>query len=134
MSRLLSLQFYFTPRPDPNFQYTTITVILIVLLFAAGVGITIYRRKYAKDPIVKKLIRKIPARLTTFGSVLLFLLISREVALPILSMRILWIVLFAVFIWWALKVILNFKGEYQRRLSQKNHHAKQARFIPKKKR
>lgn len=133
MSNLLSLQFYFTSRPSADFKYTTLTVIIIALLFAAGFGISYYRKKRLKDAIAKKLIKKVPGRLFTFGSILLLLLLVREVAVPILAMRIWWFILGIVFIWWLVKVFTNYKKEYNRRLHQKQRHTKSTRFIPKQK-
>ena len=134
MERLLTFQYYFTPRPDPDFQFTKITLILIALFFVAGIAVKIYRKKYAKDQIVKKMIKRYPGRLFMFGTTLLFLLLVREAGIPFVSMRIWWFVLTIYIIYWAVKIMINFKKEYIRRMKQAGRHAIRAKYLPKKKR
>jgi len=133
MNKLLTLQYYFNTRPDPNFQFTKLTVILIILFFALSIGIKIYRKKYAKDPIVKKMIKRYPGRLLIFGTALLFLLVVREAGLPFLSMRIWWIALLVFVIYWMIRSMVNFRKEYKRRLGQAQKHSDKAKWLPKKK-
>ncbi len=133
MERLLTLKYYFSTQPDPNFQFTKVTVVLIVLFFVLCVAIKIYRNKYAKDPIIKKIIKRYPGKLFMFGSILLFLLLVREAGVPVVSMRIWWFLLLIYVIYWAVKILLNFKKEYRRRSKQMNSHAVQSKYLPKKK-
>jgi len=133
MERLLTLQYYFTPRPDPDFQFTKITLVLIVLFFVAAVGIRYYRKKIAKDPIIKKMIKRYPGKLMTFGSLLLFLLLVREAGIPFVSMRILWFALLIYVVYWAVKTFLNFKKDYRQRTGQARRHAKKSKYLPKRK-
>ncbi len=133
MERLLTLQFYFTPRPDPNFQFTKITLVFIALFFVVGIVIRIYRKKYSKDQIVKKMIKRYPGRLFTFGTVLLFLLLVRESGIPFLSMRFWWFALLIFVIYWAVKILINFKKKYMRRMKQAGSHAVRAKYLPKRK-
>lgn len=133
MERFLTLQYYFTPRPDPDFQFTKLVLAFIILFYLAAFAVWLYRKKYAKNPIIRKMIRHYPIRFLSFGSVLLFLLLSREVGLPFLSMRIWWFVLIIVFISWAAKIGLNFKKEYRSRLSKNEKKIKNSKYLPKKK-
>jgi hypothetical protein len=104
----------------------------VVLFFAGSFAVSYYRRKKAKDEIVKKMTKRTPGRLQLFGTILLFLLLVREAGIPFLSMRI-WMILFAIiFIWWALKFTLSFKKNYRFRLNQKVKHAKKLKYMPKK--
>lgn len=115
MERLLTLSFYFTPRPDPHFQHTKLVVVLIVVLFLASLGLRIYRRKYLKNEIWKKILRKPIAKMQTFALILLLLLIFRETGMPYLSMRI-WGMLWGLaFLYSCFKFLLGFKPEYHRR-------------------
>ncbi|MBN2096766.1 hypothetical protein JW752_05255 [Candidatus Peregrinibacteria bacterium] len=133
MERLLTLQYYFTPRPDPDFRFTKITLALIVLFFVAAVGVRYYRKKVAKDPIIKKMIKRYPGKLMTFGTLLLFLLLVREAGIPFVSMRFLWFALLLYVVCWAAKILLNFKKDYRRRIRQVHTHAERAKYLPKRK-
>jgi ABC-type multidrug transport system fused ATPase/permease subunit len=133
MDRLLTLQYYFTPRPDPVFKYTTLTLLLIALLIFLGIAIRVYRKKYVKDPIVKKMIKRYPSRFYIFAFILLFLLWAREAGIPYLSMRIGWFILFAVILVWAVKIALNFKKEYHFRSKQAHKNAQKGKYLPRKK-
>lgn len=134
MNRLLTLQYYFTSRPDPDFQFTKITVILIILFFATSIGLQIYRRKYLKDSIAKKIIKRYPSRLIAFGVILLGLLLSREAAIPYVSMRLWWFLLLIFIVYWTVKNALNFKSEYSKRLKKQHHNTAKSKYLPKKKR
>ena len=134
MDRLLTLKYYFTTRPDPNFQFTKLTLFIIALFFLLSLAIKIYRKKYAKDVILKKMIKRYPGRLLTFGTFLLLLLFFREAGIPFLSMRILWVIWLLILIYWVVKTLINFKKEYRHRLSQAKHHAAKKKYMPKKKR
>ncbi len=133
MHRLLTLQYYFTTRPDPDFQFTKITAALIILFFLLAIGIRIYRKKAAKDPIIKKMIKRYPGRLMTFGVILVFLLLSREAGIPFVSMRIWWFVLMIIVVWWAVKNLLTFRKDYKKRARQTKYRHEQSKYLPKKK-
>lgn len=134
MDRLLTFQYYFTTRPDPNFQFTKLTLFVIALFFLLSLAIKIYRKKYAKDVILKKMIKRYPSRLLTFGTFLLLLLFFRETGIPFLSMRILWVIWLLILIYWIAKTLINFKKDYLRRLNQAKQHAAKKKYMPKKKR
>lgn len=133
MEQLLTLQYYLSTKPNPDFQFTKVTLVLIVLFFGIGIGIKIYRRKYAKDQIVKKMIKNYPGKLFMFGTILLFLLLVREAGVPIVSMRLWWFALFLYILYWSVKILLNFKKEYKKRSRQANKHSESAKYLPKKK-
>jgi len=133
MNKFLTLQYYFTLRPDPNFQLTKLVVVLIILLFISSIALQIYRKKYVKDKIVKKILKRYPSRLNAFGVVLLLLLLSREAGIPFLSMRIWWFLLLLLMIYWLSKTIFNFKKEYSKRLFRQKQNQFKNKYIPKKK-
>lgn len=133
MERLLTLQYYFTPRPDSNFQYTKLTLLLIALLLIFSLAIKVYRKKHVKEAILKKMLKKYPNRFFSFALILLFLLVVREAGIPFLSMRLWWFLLFGYIIYWCIKVALNFKKEYHKRLTQTHHNKNYKKWIPKKK-
>lgn len=133
MDKLLTLNYYFDPSPGADFQFTKLTLVLIILLFLLSIAIRIYRRKYAKDAVLKKMLKRYPGRFFTFGIILLFLLLSREAGIPYLSMRFWWFVLFIYIIYWAVKVSLNCKKEYRHRLWQAQSSDALSKYLPKKK-
>ncbi len=133
MEKLLTLNYYLNTRPDPDFQHTKLTIIIIVLLFLLGFSIRIYRKKYAKDPVLKKLLKKYPSRFMGFGAVLLFLWLMREAGIPFVSMRLWWVILFIYVVYWAIKVGLNFRKDYYYRSKQADRNAVRKKYLPKKK-
>lgn len=134
MDRFLSLQYFFTSRPDPNFQYTKLVFAIGLILLICGVLLSLYRKKYLKNQIVKKMIRKYPGQLKTYGLLILILLLVRETGIPFLSMRIWWLVLAAFFLYSLLKFLFTFRGEYKKRLSQAEKRGLAKKYLPKRKR
>ena len=115
MERFLHFSYFFTPRPDPNFPYTKLTLALILLLVLGGVALNIYRKKRVRDEIKKKLLRRAPSLLQLYGALLLLLLFFRESGIPYLSMRVWWLLLFGFFIHSSLKFIFGFQRGQNRR-------------------
>ncbi|MBU0727408.1 hypothetical protein KKA95_01865, partial [Patescibacteria group bacterium] len=75
MERFLTLKYYFVALPDPNFQFTKLSLAVGLILIVAGFVLAIYRKKYLKDIIAKKLVRKYPGLLKTYGLLVLILLL-----------------------------------------------------------
>jgi hypothetical protein len=134
MDKFLSLGYFFTPRIDPNFQFTKLTLAVGLILFIAGVALSVYRKKYLKDEVTKKLIKKYPGLLRTYGLLTLVLLFARETGIPFVSMRILWVILAVFFLYSALKFAFTFKKEYQKRLTQAEKRGINKKYLPKRKR
>jgi len=134
MQQVLTLSYYFTPRPDANFQFTKVTILLIVVFYLLGFLIKLYRSKSTKDPIIKKMIRKYPGRMWLFGTLLLFLLLLRENGIPYLSMRIWWFLLLLYIMHWAIEILINFKKEYKRRMNQASQNRSKSKYLPRQKR
>lgn len=132
MDKFLTLQYYFS-HPSADFQYTKLTVVLIVLLFLLGIALKIYRKKYVKEAILKKMLKRYPSRFFAFGTILLLLLLVREAGIPILSLRIWWFALLLYIIYWAVKVCLNFRKQYRYRLKQAKMFDSKSKYLPKKK-
>ncbi len=133
MDKFLTLNYYLNTRPNPDFQYTKFALILIALLFVLGIVLKIYRSKYVKEVVLKKMLKKYPSHFFTFGTILLFLLLSREAGIPFISMRLWWFVLFIYIIYWSLKVCFTFGKEYKHRTTQaKKQHTKN-KYLPKRK-
>lgn len=133
MERFLSLKFYFTPLPDPNFQFTKITLGIGLLLLLVGIAMGIYNKKYLKDTICKKILKIYPGRLRLYGFLILLLLAFREQGIPYLSMRIWWFVVLACFIYTFGKLILTYKNQYKQRVGRQNQNVKKHKYLPKKK-
>jgi amino acid transporter len=133
MDKLLNYSYYFGIRPDSNFQFTKLTLALVVVLFLISIGIWYYRKKYVKDPVTKKIIKRYPEKIFTFGLILLCLLVSREAGIPILSMRVLSILFFLYVAYWVLKTLITFRKEYKERAKHLNMSDKKDKYLPKKK-
>jgi cell division protein FtsW (lipid II flippase) len=134
MDRFISLKYLLTPRPDPNFQFTKLIFAVGLILLAVGILLSFYRKKYVKNPIIKKMIRKYPGQLKTYGLLTLILLLVRETGIPFLSMRIWWFVLAAFFLYSLLKFVFTFKKDYKKRLHQAEKRGLVNKYLPKKKR
>lgn len=133
MDKLLSLSYYLEARPNPDFQFTKLTFVLIALLLVLSFGLNFYRKKYVKEAVLKKLLRKYPSRFMYFALALLILLGFREAGLPYLSMRIWWVALFLYIIYWSVKVGVKFNKEYTERLSKASKKATINKYLPRKK-
>lgn len=134
MDKYLTLKYFFTPRPDPNFQFTKLMFAIGLILVLAGIALSIYRKKYIKDPIAKKLIKKYPGHLKIYGILVLILLLLRKTGIPYLSMRVWWIVLAAFFLYSLFKFLFTFKREYKKRFRQAEKRGLVKKYLPKKKR
>ena len=134
MERFLTLRYYFIPLPDPNFQFTKLTLLIGSLLLLSGFALSIYRKKYLKDSITKKIIKAYPGKLRTYGLLVLMLLVFREMGIPYLSMRLWWFVLLFFFLYAVIKFAFSFKAEYRKRSEQVKKHASKSKYLPKKKR
>jgi ACR3 family arsenite efflux pump ArsB len=133
MDKLLSLGYYFSVHPDPDFHFTKLTLLVAGLFLLAALAIRIWRRKYAKDEVLRKMLKRYPGPLVTVSLTLLVLLLFREGGIPIFSMRIWWILLIVIFATWAVRNVLGLNKEYQDRKKQLHHHLAQAKYLPKKK-
>ena len=131
MDRFLSLKYFFTPRPDPDFQFTKLMLAIGLILLIAGIILAIYRKKYVKNQIIKKMIRKYPGQLKTYGLIVLILLLVRETGIPFLSMRVWWVVIAAFFLYSLLKFMFTFKKEYKKRLRQAEKQGLANKYLPK---
>ena len=133
MSKFLDLHYYFARLPDIDFRYTKISLALGLLLVIAGFALAYYRRKYMGDEIWKKIIRKYPGMLRTYGLLILLLLLFRETGIPYLAMRFWWFLLGAFFLYHLLKFAFTCKKEYRTRLQQAVKHSVGKQYLPKKK-
>jgi len=133
MERFLTLKYYFVALPDPNFQFTKLSLAVGLILIVAGFVLAIYRKKYLKDIIAKKLVRKYPGLLKTYGLLVLILLLVRETGIPYLSMRIWWFIVAAFFLYSLIKFLYTFKREYSKRVKQASKNQTVKKYLPKKK-
>jgi hypothetical protein len=133
MDKFLNISYYFSARPDPNFQFTKLTLLVAGLFLLAALAIRVWRRKYAKDEVLRKILKRYPGPLVSFSLALLVLLLFREGGIPLFSMRIWWVILIALFAYWAVRNLLGLKKEYSERKTQLHHHQAQAKYLPKKK-
>ena len=92
MERFLTLSYWLTRFPNPDFKYTKLSLAIGLLLILCGVALNIYRKKKVKEPVLKKMLKKYPGKLELFGFILLVLLYFRKVGIPYLAMRIWWLI------------------------------------------
>jgi hypothetical protein len=133
MERFLSLRYYFIPLPDPNFQFTKLTLAVGLILLIAGFVSAYYLKHKLKDPIAKKILKNYPGKLKIYGFVTLFLLGSRELGIPYLSMRIWWFILLVVFLYNAIKLGLSYKKDYEKRNNRLKKNQSKDKYLPGKK-
>ena len=133
MDRFLSLKYYFAAAPNADFQYTKATLIVGLGLIVIGLVLGYYRKKKMQDPVTKKVIRKHPGTLRTYGILVLILLLVREAGIPFLSMRFLWLILAGFFIFSILKALFTFRKEYRKRYSRAKKQGLVNKYLPKKK-
>lgn len=91
MDQLLTLSYYFAPYPNPNFQFSKITLAICALILVAGIALIFFRKKMGSSK-QQKWIRLYGKRLVNMGILGLALLFFREVGIPYFSMRIWWVV------------------------------------------
>jgi len=133
MERFLNLRYYFAPLPDPNFQFTKLILLIGALLILVGVACGIYRKKYLKDTVARKILKIYPGRLKLYGFLVLLLLVFREQGIPFLSMRLWWFVLLAFFLYTFLKLAFSYKREYAKRYERMKKNVSKQKYLPKKK-
>ena len=133
MERFLTLKYYFTPLPDPNFQFTKITLGIGLLLILLGFALSYLRKRRFKDPIVKKLLKPYGGKLRIYGFLVLILLVFREQGIPYLSMRIWWFILLGFFLYTFLKLALTYRSNYAERKKRFNKNETKQKYLPKKK-
>ncbi len=133
LDRFLTLHYYFDATPEMNFQYTKATLAVGLLLIIGGLALSIYRKKFLKDKIIKKMTRKQAGQLYTYGVIILFLLAIREANIPFLSMRIIWFILLGFFLNSAIRFGLTFGKEYNERIEKMKKQNIHNKYIPKKK-
>lgn len=133
MDRFLNLRYYFVPLPDPNFQFTKLTLLIGALLILCGVAMGIYRKKYLKDSIARKILKLYPGRLKLYGFLILLLLLFREQGIPYLSMRLWWFVVLALFLYTFLSLAFRYKQEYSKRQKRMKKNAAKHKYLPRKK-
>lgn len=134
MERFLTLRYYFIPLPDPHFQFTKLTLLIGVLLLLGGFALGIYRKKYLKDMIARKILKPYPGLMRLYGFLVLMLLVFREMGIPYLSMRIWWFVLLAFFLKSLLRFALGYRPQYSKRAEREKKKSGKDKYLPKKKR
>lgn len=133
MNNILTIKYFLESHPNPDFKYTKLILLLMGIFFVISIALKIYRRKYVKDEIVKRIIKHYPSKFFSFGVIIFLLLFVREAGIPFLSMRIWWIVLLLYIIYWGGKACLDFKKEYRKRSNKTAVSDIKTKYLPKKK-
>ncbi len=134
MDKLIAFARYLVSvRPDPNFEYTKLTLLVVGILLLVALAIRIWRKKMAKDEVLRRILKGYPTTLALFAMGLLVLLGFRELGFPIFSMRIWWVAFGLLFVIWMCKVLFGFRKEYRERKERFGHHLTKSKYLPKKK-
>ncbi len=133
MDKFLHLAYYFTPIPDSDFRYTKLTLAIGLIFLIAGLALGFYRKRYVEDQIHRKLMRKYPGLLKTYGTLILILLLVRETGIPYLSMRMWWAILGLFLLYSLFKFLFTYRGEYKKRYEQAVKMHTLHKYLPKKK-
>lgn len=133
MERFLSLKYYFIALPDPNFQFTKLTLAIGLLLLIAGFAGGYYRKYRLHDPIARKILKPYPGKLRNYGFLILFLLAVREQGIPYISMRIWWFIVLGFFLYSFGKLALTYRNQYAQRTHKQTQSSASEKYLPKKK-
>ncbi len=107
------LAYFFSKAPGPEMRYyIPLTVLVVLLIVGYFVFSAIYKSKKKHDFAFKRLFRKVPKVLLTFGIVLILLLMVRRENIPYFSMRIWLYITFAAMTYFAYRYIKIYKTKY----------------------
>lgn len=134
MDKFLTLSYYTSVRPDPNFQFTKLTLLAVVILLVCAIAVKIVRKRMPKDDVRRSVLKRYPGPLIGFAMALLALLVFRETGIPLFSMRIWWIALSVFFVVWAIKAALGYRKEYAEKSAHAHRSADNSKYLPKRKR
>lgn len=133
MNQLFTLSYWFTGYPNSSFNYTIITFVVSALIILAGLGIMMYRKKI-KQSRHRSWMRSYSRRLINLGIVALFLLFFREVGIPYLSMRFLWVLWLIVVVIVSVVAFKQYKKATERAVTTvAKPKDPRAKYLPKKK-
>jgi len=133
MDKLFTLTYYLNARPDPNFQFSKITLGIVLILILGGIAFEYFRKKKMKDKIARKLLRPYPGKFIRWGAIALFLLVCREYGIPYFSMRLWWLLLFAWMVYQLITLATTYKKNYAVRQKMTKKTQKVDKYLPKKK-
>lgn len=134
MSRFFTLKYYFTPLPDPNFQYTKLVLGVAFLLIAGALVLGMVRRRKVKDEVLRKMLRPYGNVARTFGLLLLVLLFFREAGVPYLASRFWWVLWAGWLLYYTIKEAITFKARYHARVTSREQSAAKKSYLPTRKR
>lgn len=127
------VHYFLNTRPNPDFYYVNIVLIIGLALIFLGIVWELYRKHKMSDKIARKILRPYPGKLIRYGFLVLFLLAVRMAGLSYLSMRLWWLVLGAFMLYSLLKLILTYGKEYRKRQEKVKVSGKEDKYLPKKK-
>ncbi len=138
ISRLFDFGYLLHPNPGKFFPTGTWLLLFFALLVLVAVAIFVTMRSVKLNPVLKRILRKIPTRLFSFGIVGTVLILLRLGEAAYLSMRV-WLVLWGIgFAYYVVTVIRQFQTysrdveEFNRKLAAKGEKVKQWEMMGKK--
>lgn len=133
MDQFFTLNYYFATQPNPDFQFTKITLGISIALIFLGFITEFYRKKKMTDKVARKILRPYPSKLIWYGMIAVFLLAVREAGIQYFSMRIWWFVLLAFMLFTGIRLLVTYKSKYNARIKKLKAIGKEDKYIPKKK-
>lgn len=127
--------FFFYPNPgnaDYSSPKSVALMIFCVLLIAASVGISVWRRRL-KNPVTKKLTRSWSTAAFWFGFSGLLLVVARVEQIQFIAMRFWWVVWIAFALFYIYFQIRSFRARHYEVLPKKVSHDPRAKYLPGKK-
>lgn len=110
ISLIFNLGYWFNPSPGPEFKFFSYFFVFYIFIFIIALFIFFYVKiKKNINPILKKILKKLPIPLEIFSLCGIFIIIFRISNAYFLSMRIflfLWFIAFFTYIYF---IILKFK-------------------------
>lgn len=140
VSKLLDFGYLMHPNPGKYFPVGTMLLAFFALLIVLAIALFILPQVVKLNPVLKRLIRKLPVRLFAFGVTGTVLVLLRLGEAAYLSMRAWLVVWGVVFIAYLVKVVKSFQRypaeleDFNRRLAEKGERMRQYELFGKKKR
>lgn len=139
ISRLFDFGYLLHPNPGKFFPTGTWLLLLCALLILIAVAFFLTQRSFKWNPILKRILRKVPTRLFAFGIVGTVLVLFRLGEAAYLSMRILLVLWGVALVSYLIAFARQFQSysrdveEFNSRLAAKGEKKKQWELLGKKK-
>lgn len=129
MLKFLKPSYVFDLTPQSNFRYVIAFAIFFALIFVGGWALKRYL-KYKKDPVLKKILKRFPARFYGLAIIGEILLILRSQSIPLFSMRFFLFMLIAIIIILVARSMYLYKKLYPQEHSRHSEKLEKKKYLP----